>query len=42
MTDRTEMSTADEEIVPVWLDLGGERGVTLYVPEWSQLDLPEA
>jgi hypothetical protein len=41
MTDRTEMSTADEEIVPVWLDVGGERGVTLYVPEWSQLELPE-
>ncbi len=40
MTDqRTEMSTADEEIVPVWLVLGDERGVTLYVPEWSQLEL---
>jgi hypothetical protein len=38
MTDRTEMSTADEEIVPVWLVLGDERGVTLYVPEWSQLE----
>jgi hypothetical protein len=38
MTDRTEMSTADEEIVPVWVELGDERGVTLYVPEWSQLD----
>jgi hypothetical protein len=42
MTDRTEMSTADEEIVPVWVDLGTERGVTLYVPEWSQLDESEA
>jgi hypothetical protein len=42
MTDRTEMSTADEEIVPVWVDLGDERGVTLYVPEWSQLDDSDA
>jgi hypothetical protein len=42
MTDRTEMSTADEEIVPVWVDLGAQRGVTLYVPEWSQLDESDA